>query len=64
MIYIDPSSSAKMGNNIDDSVVNSELKVHKTRNIRVSDASIIPLGLSSHIQSIVYAIAEKAVDLL
>ncbi|TIB99745.1 alcohol oxidase [Wallemia mellicola] len=59
-----PSSSAKMGNSIDDSVVNSELKVHKTRNIRVSDASIIPLGLSSHIQSIVYAIAEKAVDLL
>ncbi|OSX63019.1 hypothetical protein POSPLADRAFT_1141676, partial [Postia placenta MAD-698-R-SB12] len=40
-------------------VVNSSLLVYGTRNVRVVDASIIPLHIGCHIQSTTYAIAEK-----
>jgi len=40
-------------------VVDAQLKVYGTANLRVCDASIIPMGLGTHLQSTVYAIAEK-----
>jgi choline dehydrogenase-like flavoprotein len=40
-------------------VVNSDLKVYGTTNVRVVDASIIPLHIAANIQATVYAIAEK-----
>lgn len=40
-------------------VVNDNLIVYGTSNLRVVDASVIPLQIASHIQSTVYAIAEK-----
>ncbi|PPQ96418.1 hypothetical protein CVT26_005097 [Gymnopilus dilepis] len=48
----------------DGGVVDSTLKVYGTTNLRVVDASILPLELSCHIQSLAYAIGEKAADIL
>lgn len=45
-------------------VVNDRLVVHGTRNLRVVDASIIPLEPRGNIQSSVYAIAERAADMI
>ena len=40
-------------------VVNNRLIVYGTSNIRVVDASIIPLPIAAHIQATVYAIAKR-----
>lgn len=45
-------------------VVNERLIVHGTSNLRVVDASIMPLEPRGNIQSSVYAIAERAADLI
>ncbi|KAL8685440.1 MAG: hypothetical protein Q9218_007759 [Villophora microphyllina] len=45
-------------------VVNSRLRVHGTRNLRVIDASIMPLQISAHLQATVYAIGEKGASLV
>ncbi|KAL6719780.1 hypothetical protein ACLMJK_001701 [Lecanora helva] len=45
-------------------VVNNRLTVYGTRNLRVVDASIMPLIPRSNLQSTVYAVAERAADLI
>ncbi|KAJ8123736.1 hypothetical protein ONZ43_g380 [Nemania bipapillata] len=45
-------------------VVDTGLRVYGTRNLRVVDASIMPLIPGGHIQSAIYAIAEKAADII
>ena len=45
-------------------VVNERLIVHGTSNLRVVDASIFPLEPRGNIQTTVYAVAEKAADLI
>ncbi|KAK7690599.1 hypothetical protein QCA50_005698 [Cerrena zonata] len=59
-----PVGTASMLPLADGGVVDSELKVYGTSNLRVVDCSIIPLQVSSNIQALCYGIAEKAADLI
>jgi len=45
-------------------VVDPELKVYGTNNVRVVDLSIVPLHFASHSQATVYAIAERAAEII
>ncbi|QRV84511.1 GMC oxidoreductase [Ceratobasidium sp. AG-Ba] len=45
-------------------VVGSDLKVYGTSNLRVVDASIIPLHMGTHLSRTVYGIGEKAAALI
>ena len=45
-------------------VVDAQLRVHGTRNLRVVDASIFPLEPTGNIQATTYAVAERAADLI
>jgi len=45
-------------------VVDHNLKIYGTTNLRVCDASIFPIAVGSHLQATVYAIAEKLADMI
>ena len=44
--------------------VAADLRVHGARRLSVVDASVIPLIPATHLQTTVYAIAEKAADII
>jgi len=48
----------------DGGVVDSKLKVYGTTNLRVVDASIMPVLISAHLQTAVYGIAEMAAQFI
>ncbi|KAG8164339.1 hypothetical protein KVR01_006257 [Diaporthe batatas] len=45
-------------------VVDSNLKIYGTTNVRVVDASVIPVQISGHMMAALYAIAERASDII
>ncbi|KAG5879957.1 hypothetical protein JTB14_024550 [Gonioctena quinquepunctata] len=60
-----PVSTCKMGPNPErGDVVDAQLRVHGVRNLRVADASVVPLSTSSHVNAICYMIGEKLSDLI
>jgi choline dehydrogenase-like flavoprotein len=58
-----PGGTCKMGTDTM-AVVDAELRVRGVQNLRVADASIMPLLPSGHPQMAVFAIGEKAADLV
>jgi choline dehydrogenase-like flavoprotein len=48
----------------DGGVVDPKLKVYGTANVRVVDASVFPLEPRGNIQATVFAVAEKAADII
>ena len=45
-------------------VVDPRLKVYGTTNVRIVDASVLPLQNSAHLTSTLYAVAERAADII
>lgn len=58
------SGSASMRPQGAGGVVDTQLRVYGVKNLRIVDASVFPLEPSGNIQSTVYAVAERAADIL
>lgn len=54
-----PAGSCKMGLREEGGVVDTQLKVYGTSNLRVVDASVFPLLPATHLMTAVYGVAEK-----
>lgn len=59
-----PCGTARLGLSIEQGVVDPSLRVHGTKNLRVIDASIIPVIPDCRIQNSVYMIGEKGADII
>ncbi|KAF2732636.1 alcohol oxidase, partial [Polyplosphaeria fusca] len=57
--FFHPAGSASMGK-----VVDTRLKVKGVEGLRVVDASVFPVPITAHYQNAVYALAEKAADII
>ncbi|CAG8114867.1 unnamed protein product [Penicillium nalgiovense] len=59
-----PSSSCAMLPEEQGGVVDANLRVYGLTNVRVADASIVPISLSTHLMSSTYGVAEQASDII
>lgn len=59
------SGTCRMGITEDGThVVNHELRVHGIKNLRVADASVMPILIAAHPMAPIYMIGEKAADMI
>jgi choline dehydrogenase len=61
--YADPCGTTRLSKSIEKGVVDPELKVHGIKNLRVVDASVIPVIPDCRPQNSVYMIAEKVSEI-
>ena len=61
--YSHPGGTCRIGTGAD-AVVDTELRVHGISGLRVADASVMPSPPSANTNATVYAIAERAADLI
>ncbi|CZR62779.1 probable alcohol dehydrogenase [Phialocephala subalpina] len=59
-----PCGTTRLSKSIEEGVVDSQLKVHGIKNLRVIDASVFPIIPDCRIQNAVYMVAEKGADLI
>jgi choline dehydrogenase len=59
-----PLGTCSMMPERDGGVVDTHLRVYGVRGLRVVDASVMPMEIRNNIQSAVYAVAEKAADII
>ena len=59
-----PSCTAAMVPRNMGGVVDSNLLVYGTQNLRVVDASVFPIVPAAHLEAVVYGVAEKAADII
>ncbi|KAJ5623331.1 hypothetical protein N7490_011936 [Penicillium lividum] len=59
-----PVGTASMLPRAKGGVVDPQLKVYGTKNVRVVDASVLPFQICGHLTSTLYAVAERAADLI
>jgi choline dehydrogenase len=45
-------------------VVDPELRVYGTSNVRIVDASVLPMQISGHLTATLYAVAERASEII
>ncbi|THU93690.1 alcohol oxidase [Dendrothele bispora CBS 962.96] len=62
--FYHPIGTAAMLPRSDGGVVDSSLQVYGTKNLRIVDLSILPLGVCSHTLTVAYAIGEKGADII
>ncbi|KAF5024624.1 hypothetical protein F66182_3388 [Fusarium sp. NRRL 66182] len=58
------ASTCRVGPRRTGGVVSDDFRVHGVQNLRVVDASVIPLLPAAHTSTTVYALAEKAADII
>lgn len=54
-----PAGTASTGK-----VVDGDLRVFGVKGLRVIDASVLPVPIAAHYQSCIYALGEKAADII
>jgi choline dehydrogenase len=63
LTFFHPVGTCRIGND-DTAVVDTQLRVHGIAGLRVADASVMPSIVSANTNATVYAIAERAADII